>query len=63
MLNNQDIRKRSKEKKVPLWQVAKVMNISDPTMTRMLREELPQTEKEKFFKIIDELAQKQLRFN
>ena len=56
MLANTDIRTTAKEKKVRFWEVAEYLKISEPTMTRKLRKELPDREKQEIFKIIDELA-------
>lgn len=56
MLANTDIRATAKEKKVRFWEVAEYLKISEPTMTRKLRKELPEAEKQEIFKIIDELA-------
>jgi len=56
MLANTDIRTVSKEKNVRLWEIAEYLKISDPTMTRKLRRELPDTEKQRIFAIIDEIA-------
>ena len=56
MLANTDVRTAAKEKGVRLWEVAECLRISDPTMTRKLRRELPDCEKQEIFKIIDELA-------
>ncbi|MDE7389367.1 MAG: hypothetical protein K2M82_00250 [Lachnospiraceae bacterium] len=56
MLANTDIRTMAKEKGVRIWEVAEIMKISDPTMTRKLRKELPDTEKQRIFTIIDEIA-------
>lgn len=53
---NKDIRSYAKEHGVFLWQVAQVMGISDPTMTRRLRTPLPEQDKQEFIRIIDELA-------
>lgn len=58
MLANTDIRNLSKEKDVRLWEIAEYLEISDPTMTRKLRRELPDTEKQRIFAIIDEIASK-----
>ena len=55
-MNNQEIRKYAKSKNINLWEIAKYLNISEPTMTRKLRVELSEEEKQKIFKIIDELA-------
>lgn len=57
MLANTDIRTTAKEKKVRFWEVAEYLKISEPTMTRKLRRELPDSEKQEIFKIIDELAE------
>ena len=56
---NQDIRQYAKKAGVRLWEVAEFLGISDPTMKRKLRNELPETEKAKLFEIIDKLAKKE----
>lgn len=56
MLNNTDLRKSAKDKGVALWQIADKLNISEPTMTRKLRRELPAAEKAKIMSIIDDLS-------
>ena len=53
---NKDIRTYAKENNVKLWQIAKAMGISEPTMTRKLRSELPKQGKQTFRRIIDELS-------
>ena len=53
---NQDIRSYAKKNGVKLWQIAKVKGISEPTMTRLLRQELSEDEKVAFIRIINELA-------
>ena len=53
---NKDIKTRAKEKGVFLWEIADHLNISEPTMSRKLRHELPQAEKERIFSIIEEIA-------
>ncbi len=53
---NTDVRAYAKEKGVKLWQIAKVLGISEPTMTRKLRSELPEPEKQTFRRIINELS-------
>ncbi len=58
MLANTDIRETAKEKGVRFWEVAKAIGISEPTMTRKMRVELPAAEKEAIFKIIDEISAK-----
>jgi len=54
---NKDLRTYAKEKGVFFWQIAKVMGISEPTMTRRLREELPEQDKQEFIRIINELSE------
>ncbi len=53
---NKDLRAYAKEKGVFFWQVAKVMGISEPTMTRKLRAELSVKEKQKLRNIIKQLS-------
>ena len=43
---------------VRLWQIAETLKISEPTLTRKLRHELPDDDKKKIRAIIKELAQK-----
>ena len=56
MLANSDIRSTAKTKGVRLWEIAEFLKVSDPTMTRMLRRELPNEEKQRFLSIIEEIA-------
>lgn len=56
MLNNQEIRTHAKAKGVRLYEVAEALKISEPTMTRKMRRELPQDEKHHIFNIIDGIA-------
>lgn len=53
---NQGIRSYAKQKGVKLWQIAAVKGVSEPTITRLLRCELSETEKEEIKRIIDEIA-------
>ena len=54
-MKNIDIRRKSKEVGVPLWQVAEHMRICDMTLSRRMRHELPPEEKAKIFSIIERL--------
>lgn len=54
---NKDLRRYAKEKGVSFWQIAKAMGISEPTMTRRLRNELPEQDKQTFRRIINELSE------
>lgn len=52
---NNDIKSQAKISGVYLWQVAQRLGITDSTLSRKLRRELPTEEKERIFNIIDEL--------
>jgi hypothetical protein len=53
---NMDLRQKAKEKGVFFWQIAAELGVSEPTMTRRLRFELPEQEKQKYLSIIDQLS-------
>lgn len=55
-VKNQDIRDAAKKAGIKLWQIAEKLGIWDATLSRKLRKELPQEEKEKIIGIIAELA-------
>ncbi len=49
---NEEIRRAAAGAGVRLWQVADALGIADCSLSRKLRKELPQAEKEKIFAII-----------
>lgn len=53
---NQDLRNAAKSAGVPLWKIADALRVSEPTMTRKLRRELPEKEKQQMLRIIEHLA-------
>lgn len=55
---NQEIRDYAAKNKVYLWEIALAMGISEPTMTRKLRTELPEHERGEIMRIINYLAAK-----
>lgn len=55
-MENMNLRRTAKAAKVPLWRIAEVLGISEPTMTRKLRRELPEKEKQQILGIIEHLA-------
>lgn len=55
-MKNQALRQAAKAAKVQLWRIAEVLGVSEPTMTRKLRRELPENEKQQMLKIIEQLA-------
>ena len=56
MKSNIDVRDFAKIHGVFLWQIADKLNISEPTMTRKLRRELPADEKKQMFDVIIAIA-------
>ncbi len=55
-MNNCDIRLAAAGAGVKLWQIADALGIADCSLSRKLRKELPQEEKEKILAIISDLA-------
>ena len=56
---NEDLRIAARKAGVPFWKIAEMMNVSEPTMTRKLRREMPDAEKAKILDIIEQIrAQK-----
>ena len=55
-MKNRKIRDAARAAKVGLWEVADALGISEPTMTRKLRYELPTNEQEKFLVLIERIA-------
>ncbi len=53
---NQEIREYAAKNDVYLWEIALAMGISEPTMTRKLRTELPERDREMIIRVINELA-------
>lgn len=58
MIANEDIRTRARNSGVYLWEVADELKILDSNLSRKLRHELKQDEKDRIFKIIDEIAER-----
>lgn len=56
-MRNLIIRQQAKENGVKLWQIADALGISEPTLTRKLRHELPPEETAMILAIIDKLAE------
>lgn len=55
-MNNIDIRKAAIEAGVKLWQVAEELRIADATLSRKLRHELRNEEREQIMRIIRDLS-------
>lgn len=58
MIANEDIRTRARNSGVYLWEVADELKILDSNLSRKLRHELKQDEKDRIFKIIDKIAER-----
>ncbi len=56
---NKDIREYAVKNNVRLWQVAQELHINDGNLSRKLRVELSQEEKQRIKDIIDKLASEQ----
>lgn len=56
---NVDIRTEAKQAGVFLYAIAERLGVSEPTMTRLLRHELPESKKQQLKGIIAELAAEQ----
>ena len=57
-MTNMEIRQKALAFGIRLWQIAEALGVSDFALSRMLRHELPDEEKEKILEIIDRLAEK-----
>lgn len=55
-MHNEIIRRYAAGKGVKLWQVAEALGIADTSLSRKMRKELSTEEKQKIFRIIDDLA-------
>lgn len=53
---NQDIRDYAAKKGVYFWEIALKLGISEPTMTRWMRVELPEDKRREIGQIIDDIA-------
>ena len=53
---NQDIRDYAAQKGVYFWEIALKLGISEPTMTRWMRVELPEDKRREIEQVISEIA-------
>lgn len=58
-MRNQEIREAAKKNGVAFWKIAEKLGISEATITRWLRFELPDEKREKILGIIAEIAAEQ----
>ncbi len=55
-MKNEIVRTVAKDAGVKLWQIAERVGITDSNFSRKLRRELPDEERERILRMIDELA-------
>ena len=55
-MQNDIIRKKARENRVPIWKIAQALGVSEATMTRRLRIELPAEERDAVCSIIDAIS-------
>lgn len=55
-MKNISIRECARKNGVKFWEIAEALGVSEATVTRRMRQELSQEEKEKILAIIDNLA-------
>ena len=55
MKMNEAIKLKARGAGVPLWKIAEALSISEPTLTRWLRHELPEEKKQKILEAIKEI--------
>ncbi len=53
---NQDIRDYSAKKGVYFWEIAMKLGVSEPTVTRWMRVELPEDKRREIEQVISEIA-------
>ncbi len=57
-MNNKMIRMKLAINMLKYWQLARILGISEMTLTRKLRDELPEEEQNRICKLIDEYVEK-----
>lgn len=54
-MENVELREFAKEHGVKLWEIADYMQISEPTMTRLMRRELDSVQRESFLRAVERI--------
>lgn len=54
---NRQIKEHARKTGVRLWQIAEVLEVSEATMSRMMRKELTPEKRQKIMQIIDQLSE------
>ena len=58
-MTNERIRKVMKDKNLKQWQVAEMIGVSETTMVRKMRNELPKAEQDRIIRMIKESGKKE----
>ena len=58
-MTNTDIKVAALQAGVKLWELAEALGIADTSLSRKLRRELPDEEKQKILEIIDQLSKEE----
>lgn len=56
MMANSDVRQETKHHNVRMWQLADYLGVSEATVTRLLRHELPEEDKTRLLMAINAIA-------
>ena len=56
-MNNNEVRKALKSNGVFLWEVGNALGVSESTMTRMMRTEIPEEKKQKILEAIQRIRE------
>ena len=54
-MSNAELREFAKERGVKLWEIAVLWEISEPTMTRLMRQELDSVKRERFLRAVEHI--------
>ena len=57
MRANEKVRAAAKDTGVEFWRLADALGVSESTLTRMMRRELPEDEQQRLLHLIDEIAE------
>lgn len=57
-MRNHAIREQTKRNGVRFWEIAEALGVSEATVTRMLRKELPDADQYKILNIVSDIARR-----
>lgn len=56
-MENEEIRRRLRSANIPLWKLGRELGVTEVTMVRWFREELPQEKRQRILKVIEKLEE------